>query len=72
MFPISVIVHFLKNCEVITGFFFIGIFPEKIGWCEEDSLSSSLVFLPSWNESVLKERLDAERTTPVKIYSFLR
>ena len=65
-FPIAVIVHLLRNCEVITGFFCAGIFLERIEWCEEDSLSSFLAFLSTWNESVLKDRLDAGRTTPVK------
>ena len=59
-------VHFLRNCVIITGFFFIGIFAKRIEWCEEDSLPSSLAFLSTWNESVLKDRLDAERATPVK------
>ena len=64
-FPIAVILHFLRICVIIMGFFFIGIFPERIEWCEEDSLSSSLAFLSIWNASVLQDRLD-ERTTPVK------
>ena len=41
-FPIAVIVHFFRNCDVITGFFFVGHFPERIAWCGEDILSSSL------------------------------
>ena len=69
-FPIAVMVHLLRNCEVSTGFFCAGIFLERIEWCEEDGLSSSLAFLSTWNESVLKDRLDAERTTSVKKYSF--
>ena len=63
MFPIM---HFLSNCAIITRFFFIGIFTERIEWCEEGTLSSSLAFLSTWNESVLQDRLDAERTTDVK------
>ena len=66
-FPIAVIVHFLLNCEVITGFLFIGIFTEKIEWCEEDRLSYFVASMSTRNQSILQERLNAERTTPVKI-----
>ena len=65
-FPIAVIVHFSMNCVIITGFFFVGISNKSVKWCEEDSLSSSFAFLSTWNESGLLDRLDAERTTPVK------
>ena len=68
-FQIAVIVHFWKNCKVITGFFFIWIFTERgqrVERCEEDGLSSFLAFPSSWNESVLKDRLDAGGTTPVE------
>ena len=68
-FPIAVLVHLLRNCEVITGFFCAGIFLERIERCEEDGLSFFLPFLSTWNESVLKDRLDAERTTPVNKYT---
>ena len=44
MFPIAVIVHFLGHCKVITGCFFIRIFPERVERCEEDGLSSLLAF----------------------------
>ena len=56
-FPIAVIVHFSMNCVIIT---------QRVKWCEEDCLSSSFAFLSTRNESGLLDRLDAERTTPVK------
>ena len=37
-----------------------------IEWCEEDSLPSFVAFLSTRNQSVLPDRLDDERTTPVK------
>ena len=64
--PIAVTVHFLGNCKVITGCFFIWIFPERVERCEEDGLSSFVPLFSSCNESDLKDGLDAERTTPVK------
>ena len=65
-FSIAMIVHFLGNSEVITGYFFTLIFTERVERCEEDGLSSILVLFPSCNESVLKDGLNAEGTTPVK------
>ena len=70
MFPTAVIVHFLGNCEVITGCFFILIFLEKIGRCEDDGLSSLLALFSPCNESGLKDGLNAEGTTPVKYKLF--
>ena len=64
--PIAVIVHFLVNCKVTTGCFFIWIFPERVERYEEDGLSSFLALFSSCNESDLKDGLDAERTTLVK------
>ena len=61
---------FEELCNHHRAFFFIGILPERIEWCEEDSLSSWCAFLSTWNVSVLQDRLDAERTTPRK-YIFL-
>ena len=66
MFPMTVIVHFLKNCVIITELFFIGISTKRAKWCEEDSLPSFVAFLSPRNQSVLKDVLDAERTTPEK------
>ena len=60
------IVHFLGNCKVITWCFFIWIFTERVERCEEDGLSSLLVFFSSCHESVLEDGLNAEGTTPVK------
>ena len=61
-------VHFSMNCVIINGFFFfIGIPPEKIEWCDENSLSSFFVCLSKWIGSVFQDRLDAERTTFVKL-----
>ena len=40
--------------------------PKRIERCEEDGLSSFLALFSSCNESVLKDGLDAERTTTVK------
>ena len=54
----------LRNCVIITGCFFIWIFSERVERCEEDGLSSFLALFSSCNESVLKDGLDAERTTP--------
>ena len=68
-FPIAVTVHVLRNCVIITGFFFIGTTTKRVKWCEENSLPSSLAFLSNWNESVLWDGLDAERTAPVKKYT---
>ena len=51
---------------IITGFFFIGVTTKSAEWYDEDSLPSSVAFLSTRNQSVLKDRLDAERTTPVK------
>ena len=52
------------------GFFFIGTSTKRIKWCAQDGLSSSHVVLSNWNESVLQDGLDAERTAPMK-YIFL-
>ena len=62
MFPIAVMVHFPGNCEVVTGCFFIWIFPERVARCEEGGLSSLLALFSSCNESVLQDGLDAEGT----------
>ena len=74
MFPIAVVVHLPGNREVITGCFFIWILPERVERCEEDGLSSILALFSSWNESVLQDGLDAERTTLVqhKLFPFAR
>ena len=59
-FPIALIVHFLRNLASESP-------PEKIEWCEEDSLCRPPLFcFPTWNESVLMDGLGAERTAPVK------
>ena len=47
-------------------FFFFRISTKGLEWCEEDSLPSFVAFLPTWNESVLWDGLDAERKDPVK------
>ena len=65
-FPTAVIMHHMRNCVIITGFFFIGISTKRIKWCEKDGLSSSHAFLSTWNDSVLQDGLDADRTAPVK------
>ena len=65
-FPMTVIVHFLKNCVIITGFFST----RWIKWCEEDNRSSLVAFLSTQSETVLEDRLNAVRTTPVIIYFF--
>ena len=70
-FPTAVIVHFPGNCEVITGCYFIWIFPEKVGRCEEDGLSPLLALFSSRNESILKDGVDVEGTTAVKHKLFL-
>ena len=62
----TVVVHFLRNCAIITRFFFIGISTKRVKWCEEDSLPPFVAFLSTRNQSVLKDRLNADRTTPVK------
>ena len=67
MCPTAVIEQFRGNCGVITGCFFIWIFPEWVKRCEEDGLSSLLcMFSLPVNESVLKDGVDVEGTTPVK------
>ena len=66
MFPIAVIVHFPRNCGVITGCFIISIFTERVEWCEEDGLWSFLALFSSCSESVLQGGLDAAGTTLVK------
>ena len=62
----TVVVHFLRNCVIITGFFFVGISTKRVTWCEEDSLPSFVAFFSIQNQSVLKDRLNAERTTLVE------
>ena len=57
---------FSRNCVIITGFFFTGVSTRRIKWWEEDCLPSFVAFFSTRNQSVLKDRLDAERTTPVK------
>ena len=56
----TVIVHLLTNCVIITGFFFS---TKRVQWCEEDSLPSFVAFLSARNW-MLKEQL------LWKIYSF--
>ena len=42
-------------------------FPETVERCEEYGLSSTLALPSSWNESVLKDVLEAERLTQTHI-----
>ena len=69
-FLMNVVVHVLKNCVIITRFFFVGISTKRVKWCEKDSLPSSVAFMSTRNQSVLKDRLNSERTTPVKNFLF--
>ena len=69
MFPMTVIVQFLRNCVIITGFFFIGTSTKRVKWCEESSLPCFVAFLSTRYQSVLKDRLNAERTTPCEKYA---
>ena len=64
--PLAAIVNFLGNRKVITGCFFIWIFPETIERCGEDGLQCLLALPSSLDESVLKDGLGAERTTLLK------
>ena len=64
----TVVVRFPRNCAIITGFFFVGISTKRVKWCEEVSLPSFAAFLSTRNQSVLKERLNAERTNPCEKY----
>ena len=58
--------NFLRNCVIIMRFFFFRI-SKNVEWCEEeDSLLSFIAFMSTRNQSVLKDRLNAERTTSVK------
>ena len=43
---------------------------ERVEMCEEDGLSSLLALFSSCNESVLKDGVDVEGTTPVTTDSF--
>ena len=59
----TVMVHFLRNCEIITKIFFFRI-STKREWCEEDSLPSFVAVLSTRNQSVFKDSVE-EQTLPV-------
>ena len=58
-------VHLQRNSVIITRFFFIGIATKKVKWCEEVGSSSFVASMSTRNQSILQDRVDAERTTSV-------
>ena len=69
-FPMTVAVPFLRNWVIIPRFFFAGISTKRVKCCEEDNQSSFVAFMYTRNQSILQDRLDAERLTAVKNYTF--
>ena len=66
-FPIAVIVHFLRNLVIITGFSSSESLPKRVSGVKKTVCVVRPCFAsPTWNESVLMDGLDAERTAPVK------
>ena len=68
--PMTVVVHCLRNCVIITGFIIVGISTKRVNWCEEDSLPSFVAFPSTRSQSDFRDRLNAETTTHVKIILF--
>ena len=68
-FLMTVLVHVLKNCVIITRFFFVGISTKRVKWCEKDSLPSSVAFMSTRSQSVLKDRLNAWKNNTCEKYT---
>ena len=47
-------------------FFLFRMSTKRVKWCEEDSLPLFIAFMSTRNQSVPKDRLNAERTASVK------
>ena len=60
-FPMTVVVHCLRNCVIVSKFFFVGISTKRVQWCEEDSLPSFVASMSTQNQSILQDRLNAEK-----------
>ena len=69
-FPMTVIMHFLRNYVIILGFFFIWIFTKRVQRCKEDCLPRFVTFFSTQNQSARQDKLNAPWTTSVKILLF--
>ena len=65
VFPISLVMYFLRNSVIMMGFFFICVVTEWIQRCEEDCLSSFVILFSSRNWSTLQKWIEKSTKFPL-------